>query len=347
MDQNFPRHHKLHLIPLKHPHELEVIDGQPVASGRTTHVTKARLQIRHHVEDAVFFITQLGHYPVVLGIPWRQYHDVTIRYSQNRITFDSERFCRHHNAYGRPTWIKGLDFIPEKPRPNRMAFIGSTGLLHHVKRGLEVFSVTMRDIDTATRLGRTHRTLHAAAAKMDKDVKTLVPEHFHDFLHVFEKGKAQKLPPHRSYDHSMPLRPDSTPPFGPLYGMSHKELIVLKEYIEENLSKGFIRHSSSPAGAPVLFVKKADGSLRFCVDYRGLNEMTIKNRHPLPLIQKTLARLQKAKWYTKLDLRVATTTSALPKGRSGRQHSGRDTAILNTRSCHLASPTPPAVSSTS
>ena len=85
--------------------------------------------------------------------------------------------------------------------------------------------------------------------------------------------------------------------------MSHKELLVLKEYIEENLAKGFIRHSSPPAGAPVLFVKKADGSLRFCVDYRGLNEMTIKNQYPLPLIQETLARLQKARWYTKLDLR--------------------------------------------
>ena len=85
--------------------------------------------------------------------------------------------------------------------------------------------------------------------------------------------------------------------------MSHKELLVLKEYIEENLAKGYIRHSSSPAGDPVLFVKKAASLLRFCVDYRGLNEMTIKNRYPRPLIQETLARLQKARCYTKLDLR--------------------------------------------
>ena len=85
--------------------------------------------------------------------------------------------------------------------------------------------------------------------------------------------------------------------------MSHKELLVLKEYIEENVVKGFIRHPSSPARAHVLFVKKADGSLHFCADYRGLNEMTIKNRYPVQLIQETLARLQKARWYTKLDLR--------------------------------------------
>ena len=99
--------------------------------------------------------------------------------------------------------------------------------------------------------------------------------------------------------------------------MSQKELRVLKEYLEENLSRGFIRHSSSPAGAPVLFVKKGDGSLRFCVDYRGLNEMTIKNRYPLPLIQETLARLQKAKWYTKLDLREGYYHLRIAKGTFG------------------------------
>ena len=141
--------------------------------------------------------------------------------------------------------------------------------------------------------------------KDPKDPRLLVPKHLLEFLHVFEKGKVHELLlPHRTYDHSIPLKPDSAPPFSPLYGMSHKELLVLKEleYIEENLAKGFIRHSSLPAGAPVLFIKKADGSLRFCVDYRGLNEMTIKFWYPLLLIQETLARLPKVRWYTKLDL---------------------------------------------
>ena len=96
--------------------------------------------------------------------------------------------------------------------------------------------------------------------------------------------------------------------------MSHKELQVLKEYIEENVAKGFIRHSSFQAGAPIFFVKKSDGSLRFCVDYRELNEMTIKNRYPLPLIQETLARLQKARWYTKLDLRDGYYHLCIAKG---------------------------------
>lgn len=96
--------------------------------------------------------------------------------------------------------------------------------------------------------------------------------------------------------------------------MSRNELVAMKEFIEENLPKGFIRSSSSPAGAPCLFVKKSDGSLRLCNDYRRLNEITVKNRYPLPLIQETLMRLQKAKWYTKLDLRGAYNLLRIAEG---------------------------------
>ena len=84
--------------------------------------------------------------------------------------------------------------------------------------------------------------------------------------------------------------------------MSRDELIELDRYLKENLSKGFIRASTSSAASPVLFVKKPGGGLRFCVDYRGLNAITVKNRYPLPLISETLDRLSKAKVYTKLDI---------------------------------------------
>ena len=87
--------------------------------------------------------------------------------------------------------------------------------------------------------------------------------------------------------------------------MSRDELEVLKKYLEDNLSKGYIWASSSPAAAPVLFFKKPTGGLQFCVDYRGLNDLTIKNKYPLPLIQKTLDRLCKAIYVTKQDIIAA------------------------------------------
>ena len=94
-------------------------------------------------------------------------------------------------------------------------------------------------------------------------------------------------------------------PWGPIYNLSPVELETLREYIDENLGNGFIRHFRSPAGAPIFFVKKKNGSLRLVVDYRGLNKVTIRNRYALPLISNLLERLSGAKYFTKLDLRGA------------------------------------------
>jgi len=80
-------------------------------------------------------------------------------------------------------------------------------------------------------------------------------------------------------------------------------LKALHEYIKENLGKGFIHQSESPAGAPILFVKKKDGSLHLCVDYRGLNKVTIPNHCPLPLMSETFECLAKAHKFTKFDMR--------------------------------------------
>ena len=92
------------------------------------------------------------------------------------------------------------------------------------------------------------------------------------------------------------------PGYGPLYSMFQREFQVLKKFLDENLAKGFIRASFFPAAAPVLFLKKLGGSFRLCVNYKAFNAITIKNRYPLPLIQETLNRLVKAKYFTKLNI---------------------------------------------
>ena len=129
-----------------------------------------------------------------------------------------------------------------------------------------------------------------------------IPEEYQDFLPLFDEVVARELPLHRPCDYTMPLKEGFTPSFGPIYSLNRVELATLHEWIKDNLDKGFFRSSSSPAGTLVLFAKKADGSLRLCVDYRGLNEGTIKNRYLLPLVHDTLLRLQKAKYYTKFNV---------------------------------------------
>ena len=89
---------------------------------------------------------------------------------------------------------------------------------------------------------------------------------------------------------------------------------ALKEYIEENLAKGFIRKSKSPAGAPILFVRKHDGSLRLCVDYRRLNAITIRNSYPLPRINDLMEVFKGSKIFTRLDLRSAYNLVRIKEG---------------------------------
>lgn len=146
----------------------------------------------------------------------------------------------------------------------------------------------------------------AVLRRVDESAKgpeQYLPEYLNEFSDVFDAEKAGRLPEQKGFEHA--IETDGNVPYGPLYNLSGPQLEALRTYLQESLRKGWIRPSKSPAGAPILFVPKKDGGLRLCVDYRGLNKITIKNRHPLPLIDETLDRLTGASVFTKLDLRDA------------------------------------------
>ncbi|KAJ3560359.1 hypothetical protein NP233_g10892 [Leucocoprinus birnbaumii] len=154
---------------------------------------------------------------------------------------------------------------------------------------------------------RLNLSSSSASARVSKETIDLssIPDEYHEFADVFSKSRADSLAPHRPYDLKINLEDGSQPPVGTIYSLSPSELEALREFIDEHLSIGFIRPTSSPHGAPVLFVKKKDGSLRLCVDFRGLNRITKKDRYPLPLISDLLDSPRKARIYTKIDLRHA------------------------------------------
>ena len=114
-----------------------------------------------------------------------------------------------------------------------------------------------------------------------------IPVEYKEYEEIFrEAPRHEALHQHQPWDHVIPIEKGKSPPFRPIYQLSEKELKVLKEYIDENLKKGFIRPLKSLVGSLVLFVLKKDGSLRLCVDYRVLNNITIKDRYALPLINE-------------------------------------------------------------
>ena len=144
------------------------------------------------------------------------------------------------------------------------------------------------------------------AALIADETAIAIPAEYLDFEDVFSKESVAILSEHTEINtHAIDLEEGKQPPYGPIYSLGPVELETLKTYIETNLANGFIRPSKSPAGAPILFDKKQDGSLRLCVDYRGLNNITIKNQYPLPLVDESLDRLGRAKRFTQLDLTSA------------------------------------------
>ncbi|GKD73427.1 transposon ty3-G gag-pol polyprotein, partial [Tanacetum coccineum] len=111
------------------------------------------------------------------------------------------------------------------------------------------------------------------------------------------------LPPARQVEFQIDLVPGAAPVARAPYRLAPSEMKELSEQLKELSDKGFIRPSSSPWGAPVLFVKKKDGSFRMCIDYRELNKLTVKNRYPLPKIDDLFDQLQGSSVYSKIDLR--------------------------------------------
>lgn len=272
IDEDFAKLHNFPLVKKLTPVHVEVIDGRPLSSGNITYETKPlKICLENHRSNIVFNVIKTPSCPVILGLSWLDKYNPSIDWKLRKVTFPTNSLKEES------TKIKFT---------NKPLFIGARTFMKEAKQS-------------------TPFVIFATPAKENATSTLVIPEQYEEFKDVFEKKNADMLPEHRPYDCAIDLQEGTHPPFGPIYNLSQDELSALKDYIEENLAKNFIRHSKSPAGAPILFVKKKDGSLRMCVDYRGLNKITVKNRYPLPLISGLLEQLGEAKIYTKIDLRGA------------------------------------------
>ena len=130
-----------------------------------------------------------------------------------------------------------------------------------------------------------------------------IPLEYKDFRDIFDKAQTNQLPPSRSYDYAIELKSDFVPKNCKVYPLTLKKEEALETFLQENLEKGFIRPSTSPQASPFFFVGKKDRTLQSIQDYRLLNEATIKNTYPLPLVSDLLDQIKGYKFFTKLDLR--------------------------------------------
>jgi hypothetical protein len=322
VDKDWAASRGFSLQRMKREMPLVNFNGQEDESATVTHFIVATLRIHDHTEEEAFlFVTHLSHYPIILGIPWLKLHDPELKFGKGTMLFNSPYCQKHCNTPLQPTRIHAVPDVPPKERPEnvvrpvaspelkpdpekleiRSVSLGAMGA--YARRGLTVYRVSLDQVESA---------LEEIAAPVDPAVE--LPVELKDYCDVFSPKEAEKLPPHRPYDHDIRLKDGQTPPWGPLYPMSRVQLETLKEWLEENLRKGFIRRSSSPASSPVLFVSKPDGSLRLCMDYRGLNAVSEKDRYPLPLTRETLNALKGMKYFSKIDIVAAFNNIRIKKG---------------------------------
>jgi hypothetical protein len=232
-----------------------------------------------------FIATPLKGYDAILGLSWLERHDVLVGWKNRTIDI--------HEPGGAPQHFKPIECIGDAPSPAQLASITARGLQRAHRRGEvdEIFAILTKPVETALSSAPPE---HPTMQKM-----------LHEFADVFPDQLPHGLPPLRGVQHRIELKPDSRPP--PTRGLHHqssKDLAVFEEYTRTMIESGQLRVSNSPYGAMALIVRKKDGTARVVVDYRALNDITIKNKYPLPLMDELFDRVHGAQFYSKLDLRT-------------------------------------------
>jgi hypothetical protein len=269
--------------------EIKLADGtvSPAAGRVETECLLAAATGQPIPFTATFTATPLEGYDAILGMTWLEKHNPQIGWANRSITL--------HHAGAPPRLVKPLEYVNESAPtgPARIATIGMQALRKAHRRGQieELFAVLVREKD-----GKT-----VPVSREDSAAEALLNE----YADVFPDDLPPVLPPKRGVEHRIELKPDARPPqCRPLRHQSPKDLAVFDEYIRKGIEAGHIRVSNSPYGAMALIVRKKDGTPRVVVDYRALNELTVKNKYPLPLMDEMFDRVHGAKFFTKIDLRT-------------------------------------------
>ena len=271
----------------------------------------ASFQVEDKLERARFFQESFllidTSVKVMLGMPFLTFSNANIQFAEKELTWKS-----YTAAETLPT-TKRVKLIDKKEFAKAALDVESETFVVHVSALKAPLSqMTIYSSRAAQIIGSN--PVQVAALKQNK-APTKVPTKYSDFADIFSEEKALVLPERTDLnEHAIELKGGKQPLYGPIYSPGPVELEILKTYIEIYLKTGFIWPSKSPAGTPILFDKKPDGSLWLCVNYWGLNNLTIKNQYSLTLIGESLDRLGWAKQFTQLDLTNAYHQMRIKEG---------------------------------
>ncbi|GJX52510.1 putative reverse transcriptase domain-containing protein [Tanacetum coccineum] len=259
---------------LDHYYDVELADGRII--GLNTILKGCTLNFLNHQFNINLMPVELGSFDAIIGMDWLAKHQAVIACAEKivRIPCKNKTLIIHGDG-------------STQGNVTRLNIISCTKTQKYMEKGFPIFlaHVTTKEIEDKSEKKRL------------EDVPIV-----QDFPEVFPED-LPGLPPTRQVEFQIDLVPGAAPVARAPYRLAPSEMKELSEQLKELSDKGFIRPSSSPWGAPVLFVKKKDGSFWMCIDYRELNKLTVKNRYPLPRIDNLLDQLQGSSVYSKIDLR--------------------------------------------
>ena len=235
--------------------------------------------------SATFTATPLSGYDAILGVTWLATHNVDIGWADRTVILRSPGLP--------PRAVRTID-DPDNSSVHTLATISMRHLRRAMRRDVveELYAVRIDPVPESPVL--------APATDHPRMLQLL-----REYADVFPEKLPSTLPPERGVEHSIQLKPGAIPPpVRPLYHQSSKDSAVIQQYVEEGLASGMLQRSTSPYGAMVIIVRKKDGTHRVVIDYRGLNDITVKNRYPLPLTDELFDKVHGAQWFTKIDLRT-------------------------------------------
>ncbi|KAI0996566.1 hypothetical protein K3495_g11617 [Podosphaera aphanis] len=308
-NHSFVKRHKLPQLSIK-TRELRLAkkDSQRRVINKLTYVDT---DIDGRREKIYGYVIEDLSYDMILGDPWMR---------ANAVVYDARRRAiRFGSKGGLIVRAKGWEDRMNQNSKAKINYLkvklgGAHQVLGSQFAAIATRARSKKDHDTklfAASISDINKALETKRKQTPDEIKASLPPEVRDNARYFTEDENHELPPHRpGVDTKIELIKDEQGrekdiPFGPLYDMSRAELLVLRKTLTDHLDRNWIRASSSAGGAPALFAKKPGGGLRFCVDYRALNSITVKDRYPIPLIKETLRQLTKATWVSKVDVRAA------------------------------------------
>src|SRR5271163_485676 len=311
IDQSYARWLHLDIQMLDTPVKARNVDGTENKRGTIKSYVDLQIKIGDKDFTERFFLTGLGNQTVILGLPWLKKHNPLIDWQTGYIAWrDEEKETRTdpkssmEEEEDQEQWkTRTLNPINEED-DNEIV----VSYLEEIKDD-ELWINAKMNIAVELAIKENKK-----GGKKEISMEELVPEDLHDFLDVFNEKQADRFPDSRPWDHKIEMKEGFEPKSFKVYNLTPIEQTELDKFLKENLDKGYIRPSQSPMASPFFFVTKKDGRLRPCQDYRYLNDWTIKNVYPLPLISEIMDKLKGAKYFTKFDVKKAYNNIRIRSG---------------------------------